>query len=594
MGGAPEVVVGISAHLHDAAAAVVVGGEILAAAEEERFSRVKHDASLPRRAVASCLATAAVPVDDVDAVVFYELPLNGLARWYATRQRQGPRGVPTFARQLGPVLRRQLGVAARIDDLFRDLGRDTPVPVRFVEHHLSHAAAAFLPSPFEHAAILTVDGLGEWTTATVGRGAGHTLEVLQELRFPDSLGLLYALVTASCGFRPNGDEYKIMGLAPYGAPTYVEQLQQLAQLGDDGSVRVRGARVDWFSGRSHERRRVRALLGPPRPADQPVGAREADLAASVQALTEQALLGMARTARDLTGEQHLCLAGGVALNSAAMGRLRREGLFERVWVQPAAGDAGSAVGAALALYHRASPEVPRRRASDDAMAGAFLGPAVRGDEVDRWVAERGLDTLVLDDPERRCDHVAQRLANGAVVGWFSGRMEFGPRALGHRSILADPRPATTRERLNAHVKGRESFRPFAPAVLAERAADWFELDGESPYMSFVVPVRPEHLVPVEEEPATIEQRARVVRSSVPACTHVDGTARVQTVDAGRNPALHRLLAAFDRLTGCPVLVNTSFNRAGEPIVATPDQALATARAGGIDVLVVEHHVLELA
>lgn len=590
----PRVLLGISCDYHDSAAALVVDGEIAAAAEEERFTRRKHDDSLPAAAIASCLAVSGLEAGDVDVVVLYERPLTVISRFMATRRREGPRGMPAFVRDGPTLVKRNLMVAYRIDRELRRLGARTSPEFRYSEHHRSHAAAAFFPSPFERAAILTVDGIGEWTTASVAVGHGAGIEVLDELRYPDSLGLLYSLVTSWCGFAPNDGEYKVMGLAPYGQPTFRDALDELVHLREDGSLEVEAERIGWYRPSGRSRRRLESLLGgPPRPRDDEVGQREADLAASMQQLTEDVMLRLARHAHDRTGAAALCMAGGVALNCVANGRILREGPFDELWVQPAAGDSGSAVGAALHHWHEVVGK-PRRIVRPDAMRGAFLGPSVHTDEVDSWMEQSDLQGEREADPDELCDRVAAELEGGAVVGWFGGRMELGPRALGHRSILADPRSETVRARLNRRVKGREDFRPFAPAVLAEHAAEWFELEGESPYMLVVAPVRDEHLHDVATEPATIAERADVPRSDLPACTHVDGSARIQTVDAERNPDLHRLLSAFHRRTGCPVLVNTSFNIAGEPIVATPDDALRTARRAGLDLLVVEDRMIRPA
>jgi carbamoyltransferase len=592
-GEPPSVILGVSCDFHDAAAAVIVDGRIVAAAEEERFSRAKHDASLPIGAIASCLAIAGATADAIDAVAFYERPMSVLQRYLAARQRAGPRHLAGFTTSTPQLVGRNLMVGYRIDRALRDLGRSTPAPLAYVDHHQSHAAAAFYPSPFEQAAVVTIDGIGEWATTSIGRGHGRRIDPIEELRYPDSVGLLYSLITAYCGFRPNDDEYKVMGLAPYGTARFADELAELVQLRPDASVAVEGRRVGWFGPRALRRRDLHRLLdGPPRRPDQPLTQREADLAASVQQLIEEAVAGIAARARELTGEDRLCLAGGVALNCVANGRLRAAGTFGDIWVQPAAGDAGSAIGAALALWHE-TYEQPRTVGEGDAMRGAFLGPRAHPAEVDGWLARSSVVHRRFDAPEDLAAEVAVELAGGAIVGWFTGAMEFGPRSLGHRSILADPRSPTVRQELNLRVKGREGFRPFAPAVLAERSASWFDLEGASPYMLFTAPVAAAHLLPVEVEPEGFAARSEVPRSTIPACTHIDGSARVQTVDAATNPELHRLLRAFEDRTGCPVLVNTSFNRAGEPIVATPDDALRTARAAGLDLLVVEHAVIDL-
>lgn len=582
---------GISCDLHDSAACLLVEGELVSAVEEERLTRVSHDDSLPRRAVAACLATAGVPVDAVEIVAFHERPLSVIDRYLAARRREGPRGLPRFVRQAPHLFGRNLLIGYRIDRMLRELGSTREVPVRYSEHHESHAAAAFYPSPFDHAAIVTVDGLGEWSTATIGAGSAHRINLLEELRFPDSIGLLYSFVTYYCGFRPSLDEYKVMGLAAYGEPVYRSALDELATVHADGSLHVRAEKLGWYSPSAVRRSSLhRRLGGPPRSATDELTQREADLAASVQALTEDALLATVARAHHLTGEQNLCMAGGVVFNSVANGRVAAEGPFSEVWIQPAAGDAGSAVGAAMHLWHAVHGE-RRTPVSPDAMNGAFLGPRVLPAEVDSWIERESLVSERLEEDEM-ARQVARLLALGAIVGWFCGRMEFGPRALGHRSILADPRVEGMRDRLNEVVKKRELFRPLAPAILAERADEWFDLDGPSPYMLLVARLS-EHRCLVGEEPEGIEARLAVVRSEIPACTHIDYSARVQTVDRRTNPEFHRLLTAFDAETGCPVLLNTSFNEAGEPIVATPDQALATARRCGLDALVIEGHLLQL-
>ena len=582
----PRVLLGVSCDYHDAAAALVVDGDVVAAIEEERCSRRKHDAGLPEAAAQACLDIAGLAADDVDEVVFYEKPLTLAARYLTVKQRQGPSGFASFVRDTPRLVGTNLFIGARAASMMERLGQRSPQPVRFVEHHRSHAAAAFYPSPFEHAAVVTIDGIGEWATATIAHGSRHRLTLLEEQRFPHSIGLVYSFVTAWCGFRPNDDEYKVMGLAPYGTPTFADELDALVDVGADGTIRVDGRALRWFGPAAFRSRDLhRRLGGPPRAADAPVTQRDADLAASVQALTERAVLAIARRAHELTGERAVALGGGVAFNSVANGRLAADGPFDELWMQPAAGDAGSAIGAALSRWHGELGR-PRTPVEPDGMSGALLGPEVHDDAVVSFLDEAEVRYDLLPDPLERAERAAEALAAGAVVAWFQGRAEFGPRALGSRSFLADPRDARVRTRLNAAVKGRESFRPFAPAVLAEHAADWFELDHESPYMLEVVPVRASHRLEVEYEPDTIDARSAVTRSTIPACTHVDGSARVQTVTAERHPDLRRVLEAFHRRTGCPVLVNTSFNRAGEPIVATVEQALATASIAAVDLLAV--------
>ncbi|MFN8017996.1 MAG: carbamoyltransferase N-terminal domain-containing protein [Acidimicrobiales bacterium] len=581
-------VLGLSFDYHDSAAALCVDGEVVAAVEQERLSRRKHDAGLPLEAIASVLAIAELAPDELDAVAFYEKPLNVVGRYLATRQRVGPSSLPGFVRTVPDLVGHNLMVGDRIQRGLRRIGRTSPIRVAYAEHHESHAAAAFYPSPFETAAILTVDGVGEWATATIGRGSGHRIALEEELRFPTSLGLLYSLMTVWCGFRANDGEYKLMGLAPYGTPRYADAMRELLDAHDSGAPQLQARRVGWW-GRSPRRMRwlVDALDGPPAVPGSPSGAREADIAASIQVVTEEAVLGLAARASELTGERRLCLAGGVALNCVANARLLREGPFDELWVQPAAGDAGSAIGAALWHTHLDAPRTPR----PDAMRGAALGPRFGSDEVGRRLDELGVPHRRLDDAER-ADEVARRLADGEVVGWFQGRVEFGPRALGHRSILADPRSPTIKEHLNLQTKGRESFRPFAPAVLDDRAGEWFDVDAPSPFMLLTAPVRADRMLEVADEPTDPYERARVPRSAIPACTHIDGSARVQTVGPDAHPAFHALLERFDARTGCPVLLNTSFNVADEPIVCTPDDALSSARRAGLDLLVIEDHLVE--
>jgi carbamoyltransferase len=587
-------VLGVSCDYHDAAAALVVDGEVVAAAEQERFSRIKHDPALPTDAIASCLAIAGIGPDDVDVVVFHEKPLLVAARVLAAKRRRGLRSLGEFTAEVPVLLRRNLLVPYRIERAFAALGGRRRPTVRYGEHHLSHAAAAFLPSPFPSAAVLTVEGIGEWATATIGHGTHHRIDLLAEQRYPDSLGLAYSLITRWCGFAPNDGEYKLMGLAPYGEPRYRDALAELVAVGDDGSLRIDGRLARWWSSRRRPHPRLVELLdGPPSPLGAEPGRREADLARSMQALTEDAVLAMAAEAHRLTGERSLCLAGGVALNCVANGRLLREGPFDELWVQPAAGDAGSALGAALWWWHGVEGRPRTADGARDAMGGAALGPSFAPDEVGAWLDGAGVPWRRVGDEGELAGEVAARLADGAVVGWFEGRMELGPRALGHRSILADPRGAEVQRDLNLRVKGRESFRPFAPAVPAERAADWFDLDAPAPYMLITAPVAEARRVPVPDEPEAIAERVAVPRSTIPACTHVDGSARVQTVAAADHPAFHRLLSAFEAATGCPVLLDTSFNVAGEPIVCTPDQALATARRAGLDLLVIGDALIDL-
>jgi carbamoyltransferase len=595
---AMKAILGISAYYHDSAAALLVDGRIVAAAQEERFSRVKHDSTFPKQAVEYCMAEAGLDAAQLDYVAFYEKPLAKFDRLLETFLACAPRGLGHFCRALPVWLRDKLHLRRR---LLKGLpGFDGPIV--FPEHHESHAASAFFPSPFTEAAILTLDGAGEWSTTTKGVGAGHRIHLSHHMRFPHSLGLLYSAFTYYCGFKVNSGEYKLMGLAPYGKPRFAELIySNLIDVKPDGTFRLDMRYFDYLRGNAMTNNRFEHLFGgPPRLGETPILQRHMDVAASVQAVTEEIVLRLARDLHKETEQNRLVLAGGVALNCVANGRLAREGPFEEIWVQPAAGDAGGALGAALFVWHQLL-EHPRRPCETDAMQGSLLGPSFAADAVESHLEKRGMASRRIENRWELSETVARLLADGKIVGWFQGRMEFGPRALGARSILADPRPPDMQSRLNLQIKFRESFRPFAPAVTAERARDWFELPGfvESPYMLLTAAVQPEHRSALSEnEKATMEsdpdlcQRVNVVRSSIPAVTHVDWSARVQTVDVERNPAFHRLLEAFESLTGCPVLVNTSFNVRGEPIVCTPEDAIRCFQATGIDVLVMENFIIE--
>lgn len=580
-------ILGISCDYHDAAAALLVDGRVVAACEEERFTRVKHDNSLPERAVEACLELGGVTAGEVDAIAFHEKPLAVVNRVLAARQRRGLKSLPKFVDEFPVLLRRNLMIAYRIEKMMNRLGAKRPPRLIYGEHHLSHAAAAFYPSPFESAAILTVDGIGEWATATIGHGSHHRIELLEDQRFPNSYGLLYSLLTEWCGFQPNDGEYKLMGLAPFGKPTYREALDSIAAVSEDGALRIDGKAVKWFGAGAKLRKLDQLFDGPPLPRGAEPTEREANLAASIQQFTEDAMLSMARYAQRLTGERNLAMAGGVALNCVANGRVATEGPFENVWVQPAAGDAGSALGAALLVWHSVQAE-PR----NDPGASPFL--PYLGPEYDEERCAAALDAAGWT--YRRCEEaelvgeVAEALDDGKVVGWFQGRMEFGPRALGNRSFLADARSPTMQSELNLKTKGREGFRPFAPAVLANRAGEWFDMYGDSPYMLFTVPVAEAKRVPSSGADGSGGDGSFVdmvgqVRSEIPACTHVDYSARVQTVTPELNARFAALLEAFEARTGCPVLLNTSFNRAGEPIVCTPEDAVASASAASADLLV---------
>ena len=587
-------ILGISAFYHDSAAALVVDGRIVAAAQEERFTRRKHDASFPRHAVDYCLRTAGLGPEQVDHVVFYEKPLLKFERLLETYLAVAPAGLASFFKAVPTWVHEKLQLTRLMNE---GLGGRYTRPYVFTEHHEAHAASAFFPSPFDEAAVMTVDGVGEWATATLGVGRGARIELTHEMRFPHSLGLLYSAFTYFCGFRVNSGEYKLMGLAPYGVPRFAELiLERLIDLKSDGSFRMNPGYFNYCAGLTMTSGSFDRLFGgPPRRPEAPLTARELDLASSIQQVTETILLRMARHLHAQTGMKNLCLAGGVALNCVGNGRLLREGPFEKIWVQPAAGDAGGALGAALFVWHQLL-ENPRTPARPDGQQGSLLGPEFSDMEISAALTAGGAVFELVADEAQLCDDVAALIAAGNVVGWVQGRMEFGPRALGNRSILGDARNPAMQSTMNLKIKFRESFRPFAPIVLAERAAEFFEMKPgeESPYMLVVAPVRENRRQPSGPAPATGLERVREVRSVIPAVTHVDYSARFQTVDAGRNPKLHRLLQAFARQTGCPVMINTSFNVRSEPPVCTPAEAYRCFMATGIDVLVVGNFLLHKA
>ena len=584
-------VLGISAFYHDSAAAIVRDGEIVAAAQEERFTRVKHDASLPINAIASCLRIAEVAENEIDAVAFYEKPISKFVRILHTQAQTSPSGFGRLRESLPSWLRQKLWIPYEIERGLRQLGYQMPSDFYFSEHHESHAASAFLPSPFHSAAILTVDAVGEWATASIGLGQGNQVELKREMHFPHSLGLLYSAFTYFCGFRVNSGEYKLMGLAPFGKPRFVDEITtEVVNIHDDGSLSLNLDYFDFLTGSTMTNGRFADLFGgPAREAESKITKREADLAASIQRVTEEVMLRMSQKAWSITGESDVCLAGGVALNSVANGRLLREGPFERIWIQPAAGDAGGAIGCALHTYSKLTGST-REPNSSDGMKGSYLGPRFSNDEIERYLTTGNLPYSVLSENDRS-EIIAAELASGKVVGLFQGRMEFGPRALGNRSILADPRDTEMQTKLNLKIKYRESFRPFAPAVLAERGSDYFDIDVGSPYMMFVAPVRDEVRVQGASESTSVRDRIQETRSTIPAVTHVDYSARVQTVHPDVNPAFHSILKAFDERTGCAVLVNTSFNVRGEPIVCTPEDAYDCFMKTEMDVLVLENCLL---
>ncbi len=586
-----RTILGISAYYHDAAACLLVDGEIVAAAQEERFTRKKHDARFPRHAVAYCLQAGGIALEELDCVGFYDKPLLKFERLLESYLAVAPRGLRSFTTAMPVWLKEKLFTR-------REILRELPGfrgELLFAEHHESHAASAFYPSPFEEAAVLTMDGVGEWATSSWGVGRGTDLALRAELHYPHSLGLLYSAFTYFTGFKVNSGEYKVMGLAPYGTPRYADRiLNELMDLKPDGSFQLDMRYFGYVDGLTMTTDAFARLFdGPPRAPEAPLTQREMDLAASVQAVTEEVMLRMARHVHRATGLPNLCLAGGVALNCVGNGRLLREGPFERLWIQPAAGDAGGAVGVALAIYHKLLGKPRRVRPAGDAMQGSYLGPVFADDEIAAVLRQLGAVATRYDDETALVDRVAALLAEEKVVGWLQGRMEFGPRALGARSILGDPRSPRMQSVMNLKIKYRESFRPFAPSVLREHVHEWFELDGDSPYMLLVAPVRPEHRLPMtaEQERLFGIAKLQVPRSTIPAVTHVDYSARIQTVHAETNPRFHALLRRFAERTGCPVLVNTSFNVRGEPIVCTPQDAYRCFMRTEMDALVLGSFVL---
>src|SRR5580700_8749898 len=590
-------ILGISAFYHDSAAALIVDGHIVAAAQEERFTRKKHDSAYPSSAMAYCLGEAGVSLGDVNHVVFYEKPFVKFERLLETYLTHAPRGIASFRMAMPLWLKEKL---FQKQLLVRKLKAAAPgvkweERLLFSDHHLSHAASAFYPSPFKHAAVLTTDGVGEWTTTSMGMGDGDRLTLHKELHFPHSLGLLYSAFTYFTGFRVNSGEYKLMGLAPYGEPRFAQLiLDNLIDLKPDGSFRLDMSYFDYCIGLVMTNDKFARLFGiQVRQPEQYLQQIHMDIAASIQLVLEEVILRITRSLAAETGAQNLCLAGGVALNCVTNGKILRDGRFKNIWIQPAAGDAGGAIGAALAAYHIELGQPRASRASGDGMSGAYLGPAFEDADSAGRLDAMGARYEMLTDTQT-IERTAQALAGGQAVGWFSGRMEFGPRALGGRSILADPRSPIMQRTLNLKVKYRESFRPFAPSVLREDVADWFDLDIDSPYMLLVADVAMAHRRQMTETEDALfgVDKLNIARSDIPAVTHIDYSARVQTVHAETNPRYHALITRFKELTGCPVLVNTSFNVRGEPIVCTPDDAFRCFMGSEIDLLVVGNCVLD--
>jgi carbamoyltransferase len=590
-------ILGISAYYHDSAAALVEDGRIRAAAQEERFTRKKHDSEFPANAVAYCLEEAGIGLDQVDFVAFYDKPFLKFERLLETYLAFAPRGFASFSKAIPVWLREKLFQKALLRDELRKSfpDFDWENKLLFAEHHQSHAASAFFPSPFEEAAILTMDGVGEWATTSVGHGRGGALEMRREIHFPHSLGLLYSAFTYYTGFKVNSGEYKVMGLAPYGEPRFMQAiLDNLIDVKDDGTFRLNLDYFDYCTGLRMTNEKFDALFGgPPRKPDQWLTQREMDLAASIQAVTEKVVLRLTRALARETGGRNLCLAGGVALNCVANGKVLRAGNFDRIWIQPAAGDAGGALGAALLAYHLYRHQPRESNGAIDGMQGSYLGPEYAQKDIEARLAKAGAKFTVLDE-RGAIETSARALAEGKALGWFQGRMEFGPRALGGRSILGDARSPTMQKTLNLKVKYRESFRPFAPSVLREDVADWFELDADSPYMLLVADVaapRRRAMTAQERQLFGID-KLNVPRSEIPAVTHVDYSARIQTVHRETNPRYHALIGEFKKLTGCPVIVNTSFNVRGEPIVCTPEDAFRCFMGTEIETLAVGNCILE--
>ncbi len=591
-------ILGISAFYHDSAAAVVVDGELVAAAQEERFSRKKHDPRFPQHAVSYCLREAGLSADQLDYIAFYDKPLTKFERLVETYLAVAPDGLRSFCTAVPVWLKEKLFMRRIIR---KGVGGAKRTPLLFMDHHESHAASAFFPSPFEEAAILTLDGVGEWSTTTFGEGRGNKVRLTHHLQFPHSLGLLYSAFTYYCGFKVNSGEYKLMGLAPYGEPKYTDLIYtHLIDLKPDGTFWLNMKYFNYCQGLTMTHGRFHDLFGgPPREPETDLDQRHMDLAASIQKVTEEVIMRLARDLHSRTGMRNLVLAGGVALNCVANGLLLREGPFESIWIQPAAGDAGGALGAAQFVWYQLLDK-PREVTHSDMQKGSLLGPGFSSDQIAHFLEENRIPYEHCGDGKDLFSYTARLLAEEKVVGWFQGRMEFGPRALGARSILGDPRSPKMQALMNLKIKFRESFRPFAPCVLQEYAHEWFgfEPEQESPYMLLVAPVLEERRVPISPDELQtmsnhpdLRQRVNIVRSTIPAITHVDYSARVQTVDAGRNPRFHSLLKAFHALTGCPVLVNTSFNVRGEPIVCTPRDAYRCFMATEMDALVLGDFVL---
>lgn len=588
-------ILGISAYYHDSAAALVVDGQIVAAAQEERFTRKKHDADFPAMAIKYCLEEAGISLDEVDHVVFYDKPLIKFERLLETYLSYAPKGFRSFLASMPIWLKDKLFLKATLKRELGKMASDEKIvpPLLFSAHHKSHAASAFYPSPYDKAAVLCLDGVGEWATSSVWLGDGGSLTPQWELNFPHSLGLLYSAFTYYTGFKVNSGEYKLMGLAPYGEPVYVDLiLDNLLDVKEDGSFRLDMTYFNYATGLTMTNTKFDKLFGgPPRAPESEISQREMDLARSIQVVTEEVVLKIARTVHKELGTEYLCLAGGVALNCVSNGRILREGPFKDIWIQPAAGDAGGALGAALSVWYEYL-ENSRTASADDDMKGAYLGPRARAADIKAYLDETGAHYEELSDSVLM-PRLAELLSNENVLGWFQGRMEFGPRSLGGRSIIGDPRSQKMQSIMNLKIKYRESFRPFAPAVKAERVSEWFEIDRRSPYMLLVAPVKKEKCLTMTSKQQQLFgiEKLNIPRSELPSITHVDYSARIQTVHQETNPRFHTLLDEFEEATGCPVLVNTSFNVRGEPIVCSPEDAFRCFMRTEMDYLVLENFLL---
>ncbi len=588
-------ILGISAFYHDSAAALVCDGEIIAAAQEERFTRIKHDHNFPLNAVKYCLAEGGIGKSDLDAVVFYDKPITKFARIMETYLSVAPKGIRSFMMAMPLWLREKLWIPMDIEKSLNKCGIDMPDEIFFPEHHESHAASAFYPSPFESAAVLTVDGVGEWSTSSIGHGKGNSLELLSEMHFPHSLGLLYSAFTYFTGFRVNSGEYKLMGLAPYGEPVYVRTIKDnLLDLREDGSFRMNMEYFGYLDGLVMTNEKFAGLFGgPARNPESDITKREMDIAKSIQVVTEDIVLAMARHAKEITGEKNLCMAGGVALNCVANGKIIQEKIFDNLWIQPAAGDAGGALGAALIVWHKVKGNERKVDGVTDKMKGSYLGPEFSAQDIKEYLDAKGYPYQEMPKNERG-KIIAEIIDKQNVVGHFGGRMEFGPRALGNRSIIGDARSPKMQSIMNLKIKYRESFRPFAPSCLAEQVSEFFELDTESPYMLLVAPVKEERCIRSDKKRTAdnLKEWINEARSDVPAITHVDYSARVQTVKPDTNKEYYDIIKAFDELTGYGIIINTSFNVRGEPIVCTPEDAYRCFMRTEMDYLVLGDFLLD--